>query len=226
MIIQHISPKRSGHNYTREAMQSWLPEATIVDQENFRPKNIRMLDKEPMDVIVLQTRDLLNWTASYVVHLLHNYQLVNKPKQLSPTRMVCVHAWLAISMTFYGVTRYLEYRTGVPVVRIYYDAFTKSEEYRRQVCAELGGVYTEKTLKQVNGSGRGSSFSGLEYNGRGQEMNTLQRYRDVSGDIWLFYVYMFERHHGLLKFYKKHQLPNQDKLEFINQLWKKEISLS
>jgi hypothetical protein len=43
---------------------------------------------------------------------------------------------------------------------ILYNAWFRSQAYRRQVCARLGGRYSERTLGDVPLEGRGSSFDG------------------------------------------------------------------
>lgn len=50
------------------------------------------------------------------------------------------------------------------------------EAYRRRVCAQLGGTYSEKTLKEVPRNATGSSFDGLPRPSYGQMLRQLPKY--------------------------------------------------
>lgn len=48
-----------------------------------------------------------------------------------------------------------------PDMVILYNSWFRDEAYRRQVCARLGGVYSEGTLGEIRSEGGGSSFDGF-----------------------------------------------------------------
>ena len=53
-----------------------------------------------------------------------------------------------------------ERHAAAPESFILYNAWFRSQPYRRAVCARLGGAYSERTLGEVPLEGRGSSFDG------------------------------------------------------------------
>ena len=56
-----------------------------------------------------------------------------------------------------------------------YPLFCKDEEYRRGICTLLGGKYNEDKLNHISSEGKGSSFDGLDYQGKASEMSTDRR---------------------------------------------------
>ena len=61
--IYHIATKRSGHAWTGYMIQSWCPGVSYTERENMP---LSTFVKPPGTcVVILQTRDLLNWYASY-----------------------------------------------------------------------------------------------------------------------------------------------------------------
>jgi hypothetical protein len=106
------------------------------------------------------------------------------------------------------------------VILINYDEFFVSRKYRQCICASLNGEYNEKKLNEVKGTGQGSSFDGLEYNGRGQEMWTLDRYKQVANMKGGMEMY---RHNltvnpGVLEFYIRTENLDENKRKFVNEI--------
>lgn len=64
-------------------------------------------------------------------------------------------------------------------VAIHYDAFVKYPSYRYGVCTTLGGEYSESELNTVPRNGHFSSFDADKFQGRGSEMNVLNRAKDI-----------------------------------------------
>lgn len=208
--LYHIAPKRSGHAFVRRMLDEWLPDVYIEDHENGVPSHFTLTPRDV--VIVLQTWDLLNWLASYAMsYLRRNKMLAGSFTPDTVDRRV--RLWLRIAREWYGVTPHLR---GHRVVRVYYDRFFSSGEYRRQVCRELGGEYSERSLNRVRDNGRGSSFDGTGYDGRGQSMDVLTRYRQLPEVVSGVYRYVFTRRPELLEFYVRYQLPGIDKLRFLH----------
>ena len=62
--INHIVTKRSGSVWVGNMIQSWCPNVSFTKFENVYP--ITFHNAAQSGVCVLQTRDLLNWYASYI----------------------------------------------------------------------------------------------------------------------------------------------------------------
>lgn len=195
-VIYHIAPKRSGHAFVGNMIKSWFDGTLFYfDKENTYPK---LFKPDPQTcIIVLQTRDLLNWYASYF-------------KSVSTPGNKVVEYWWQITREIY----YPEYFRKFNTVEIIYDDFFVSRAYRKAICELLGGEYNETELNRITMNGGGSSFTRDQYDGEAQRMNTLNRYRQVNPSI---YRTLFNRKSGLLDFYKK-ICSDADKLKFVNTL--------
>ena len=60
-------------------------------------------------------------------------------------------------------------------VAISFEAWVTCHDYRRAVSAALGVVFDDSAFGKVGQQGGGSSFDGMVYEGRGHEMNVLDR---------------------------------------------------
>ena len=205
-IFLHISPSRSGHNFIKENLKSW---------KKFHYKNFE--DKNPKDihfdnfkwygnitdvVTVISTRDLLNWLASKIKRI--------REFKKGITLKESIDHWTSISKEFLGITSYQQ-----PSINIYYDHFYESEKYRRNICETIGGTYSEEKINYVSWLGLGSSFDGREYDGKGSEMNVLERYKQIDKDILLRILKMNPE---ALDIYKNGFPLNDDKKEFLTGL--------
>jgi hypothetical protein len=171
--IYQIYPKRAGHAFVGGMVESWFDNAKIVEIENTSPKFFANKYKNKEIIIILQLRSFKNWIASYA-----------KSNSIGKTRRIInknVNWWYNVAKEFYEETNYLkEYNK---VIKIYYDTFFQNKEYRKIVCEALGGTYNENMLNVVTNKGGGSSFDGLSYNGKAQQMNVLKRYEDYNNLI-------------------------------------------
>jgi hypothetical protein len=198
MNVFIIAPSRSGHNWIASMIQSWNPILEIVDLENISPERAADVYNLQSGKVVLVTRDLLNWYASR--------KRGSITYSLSP-----LPPWEQITAEFYYLTQYL---LGYGAVRIKYEDFFTSAEYRHSICDVLGGVYNEKKLGFMPPGGRGSSFSRLEYQGRAQELGTLTRYTQVPARL---YLNLFKNRPDLLDFYYQYQA-TEESLTFLKSL--------
>jgi len=67
-----------------------------------------------------------------------------------------------------------------PDAFILYNSWFGSQAYRRQVCARLGGRYSERTLGEVTGAGGGSSFDGASRPSIRTILGNLGYYRSAA----------------------------------------------
>ena len=66
------------------------------------------------------------------------------------------------------------------VVFIIYDKWFIDIEYRKEISGKLGLEFSDEMLENVPKAGGGSSFDGLKYNDKAQEMNVLNRYKQID----------------------------------------------
>ncbi|HUW89609.1 MAG TPA: hypothetical protein VMV43_03745 [Candidatus Nanopelagicaceae bacterium] len=121
-----------------------------------------------------------------------------------------IEMWTQIAKEFLGITNYVK-----DSIEIYYDDFFRSKNYRKKICSRIGDNYNEKKLNYVPSAGSFSSIDSDLYQGRGQEMKTLERYK-----IW----YTDEINRDFLNFLKGSEAldlymnnfdVNEDKKKFI-----------
>jgi len=198
--ILHIAPSRTGHTWIGQMIQSWCPDSEYHNLENFDPAAATYFSKKDC-VIVLQIRDLLNWYASCLA----------MRDTLEKIHVEWMNGYKKIIQEFY-VPTYLKDHT---VVYVTYDTFFIDQDYRKRVCFELGGIYSEEKLEVIEGYAR-SSFSKYSHNGEAQEMTVLNRYTQVRDNLQA-YRSLFKAHPDLLSVYKKN-CKDVEKRHFIKCL--------
>lgn len=105
-----------------------------------------------------------------------------------------LNIWLFMATEFIGNTN-----TFSSFIKTYYDEFFLSREYRKNICDKVGGTYNESKLNKVTRAGKYSTFDGEKFQGRAQQMNVLERYKEwkPEHDKYLHIL----REHSALDFY-------------------------
>lgn len=201
-IIYHIAPKRSGHALVKHLIREWLPGVCIVDLENKDPGRLRLRDK----TVVLQTRDLLNWTASVIMHKARRRGVEAQYITYRDIHTL-LQAWRAITHEFY-TPKHLPHCT---LCRVKFEHLITQTAYRHRVHNELvvtvagknsiAPIYTENALRRVREDGGGSSFDGRAYDGCAEDMKVMTRYRQLPQGCHRLYQQMFEQNTDLLDLY-------------------------
>jgi hypothetical protein len=88
-----------------------------------------------------------------------------------------VELWKSHAREFVGATSLLQRK-----VCVYYNAWCANEDYRRSVSRQLRLTFTDAGFNQVSDEGGGSSFDGLEYDGKGSQMNVLNRHAQLDAE--------------------------------------------
>jgi hypothetical protein len=182
-------------------MLSWLPGAPLSDLEGWYPDRvIKHFGTEELrkGFIVLQSRDLLNWYASYM-------------RGKWRYRPGAIPSWEFITDE---MLKPHYFKSGYQVIHIQYDEFVVSREYRERVCAELGGEYNEDKLNSVPGAGGGSTFDKFGFVGKGSQMQTRTRYKQVSKQV---YEELFNNRPTLYNYYMQH-CTDGEKRKFVKSL--------
>ena len=86
--------------------------------------------------------------------------------------------WKQHAREFLGQSRYLKQAR----VLINYNRWVSERAYRQGVAAQLGLTFTDAGIHCVQGTGGGSSFDGLHYDGRAGQMRVLERWRVYAED--------------------------------------------
>jgi len=81
--------------------------------------------------------------------------------------------WLAYAKEFLGETNYLTQ----PKICISYNRWVQDREYRRQLAAQLGLVFTDAGVHEVSSRAGGSSFDGTDYAGEARQMDVMSRWQ-------------------------------------------------
>lgn len=169
--ISLLATSRSGHNFIKEVIESWLPGIEFVMLENVLSEHIHQYPTKGTKKLII-IRDFENFLASSLKALGIN----NGTWDVNIDRKI--KAYRSILGEIKEPTNFKNARV------VDYTAFMKNEAYRRELCEELGGTYTEEKLNYVPNEGNGSSFDGFELQGRGQEMRTWERKIEILQTEW------------------------------------------
>ena len=78
---------------------------------------------------------------------------------------------------------YQEYiKTDSDIYFIIYDKWFTDINYRKKISSDLGLEFSDEKFETVPNAGLGSSFDGLKYNGKAQQMNVLKRYEQANNN--------------------------------------------
>jgi len=93
----------------------------------------------------------------------------------APSMQRFIDLWKSHAREMIGMTGVLKRK-----VCIYYNAWYSSEEYRRRISAQLRLTFSDNGLNRVSDEGGGSSFDGLEFDGKGSQMSVLSRHAQLT----------------------------------------------
>lgn len=141
----------------------------FVGEPLFRGGAERLLGSSRKRFTVLVLRDAFNTFAS-----------VRRGKKRWQRRLNTFYRehWKTYARELLGETSYLPEDT----IKVNYNSWFLSEDYRRAVVARFGFEYTEQGLDEVPQYGGGSSFSGQEFHNRATDMDVLNRWRHYVDD--------------------------------------------
>jgi len=189
--ITTLAMARSGHNFVLQNVLSWLDNHQRYVHHNLEsidPARLTTNHLKHGGIKLLIYRDFDDWLAS----------LIMKSYKNRPTRSMndiptyidnnCKKYWAVIQEV-----KSPKYYT--PRTVIHYDEFVESRKYRQKICDELKGAYSEDRLDYVPPNGFHSSFDGKKYQGKGSQMNVLDRVSDImKTDHKDFYLKMMKEY--------------------------------
>lgn len=120
--------------------------------------------KKQYDVVIM--RDIYNWFASSIVRgmSIHNTRKLNK----------YIDLWYCLAREATGKINSLPFKK----IFVSYNRWFTSEAYRKQLAKDLGLKYSDETINKI--PLRGSTFDGLAYQDKAQEMKVLERWQMLS----------------------------------------------
>jgi hypothetical protein len=155
---------RSGHH----AVIHWIKsnsDLNIVDIEN---GDIETGDRDHQSIILL--RNPYNWFASWLASV-RGWRSSGNIEDMTPR---WIELWKKMGRDVAGETSFLSNAT-----HILYDNWFSNNNYRSYVASELGlGLEDHGLLAVVSGS----TWDGVQFNGRAQEMDVLNRWKILEHD--------------------------------------------
>jgi len=231
-----IASSRSGHNYIKNNILSWLGlswndtrteldvNGVMYDNwENGSPNCIEgklnrldiNLSKDKL-LCVLLIRDYLNWLASYAI-MVHETFLdhpewneSDHPEENEVIKVI-IGNWEDIVKEYYGVTNYIP-----NVVKVNYDQFFVDVDYRKNICKQIGAEFNDDRLNIITTQGGGSSFDRLDYQSKAQSMNPFNRYEEILETEYRdHYLNLLKSNPSALDLYEKYFDIDDKKKKFI-----------
>lgn len=140
--------------------------------------NIKYIDNsERINILLL--RDAYNFIASRM-KMLESIKMANVTNPIQKISMEKVTSlWKSYAKEYLGITNYLS-----NTILINYDEWFSKKNYRNELILKIFQENDNKDIgiNDVPENGRGSSFDGLNYNGKAQEMNVLERRKFYKED--------------------------------------------
>lgn len=144
------------------------PISSLVDVKVNIDKFNSIISRCSSVFFLIVNRDPYNWAASCL-------NRVGSDTKLQIDNLIV--AWKELVKESFGETSTLPY----DVYPINYNKWFLYSDYRRNICDDLGLIFTDDGLNDVLNNGGGSSFDKLGFNGRAQDMDVLNRYKKFIG---------------------------------------------
>ena len=150
---------------------------TIKDSIEDAGKTFLSLDK-PIVVI----RDFRNWVASCIRMALRDDKIIEHVIDSESIRKYRDHIINYTEKEYYYIL---------------YNLWATSKDYRRQICNDLGRVFTDAAKDQLSIFGGGSSFSGMKHLKTASAMDVNNRYKEMESHP--YYEMMLSKYEDVLK---------------------------
>ena len=163
-ILSQIDNVKFYPRLPEEPIETEYSGNTLIRYEDIQLSKYR--DENNGDVIMIgMLRNPWNMMASQVQWGLYNVPLYKRKKR-------AIQIWNEY---------YDEYITQESdIIFIIYDKWFTDIEYRKGISMKLGLTFSDEKFENVPRAGSGSSFDGIMYDGKAQQMNVLNRYKEVN----------------------------------------------
>ncbi|MCP6763131.1 MAG: hypothetical protein NHB32_31135 [Fischerella sp. CENA71] len=235
-VLNNIKPYTdpyltTGFNNNWDKQSDWL---VHIDSENV--EQIRNLHKhclvigfQDFNIINLNDgRDIILERQKTVGESLKSFNILilrdpfnllasrwNKPGPITHNLLMnddkTLDMWEIYAEEYLGITNILNFK-----VPINYNLWFSSIEYRKDLSAQFGLSFADDGINVVpkSSGGHGSSFDGTSYDGKGNKMKVLERWKTCQHDK-LFHE-VFRERHKLATLYRK-IFPHDSELESFMQ---------
>ncbi len=153
----------------REELQDWRGGNLIVGLEDHEPSVSPILGDDVPTRTLLLLRHPEQLFSSRLRHAWH-VEMPAFPRENNAVMQRMVAVWKMHARCFLGQGDACPGRVAVS-----YDAWVADRDYRAAICGALGIGFDDGAFGKVSPYGGGSSFDGMDYQGRGQQMNVLDR---------------------------------------------------
>ncbi len=185
MKICMLGIRRSGNSPIRNWINEQFPSSIQVinapanvleDVSQFGDKDLvisfeelapNFLDSLECDHKALILRDPFNLFATRTKHY---DALSSKKRWINP---MVTDLWSMYADVFLGKHE--------GIICISYNKFVTDAKYRKWLSKKLGGTFGDLSLSYVDDNGQGSSFDGVDFDGRAAEMPVLSRWEHYAG---------------------------------------------
>lgn len=160
-----------------------------ITDKNFAKKHDLYLGKTEQRYDVIIIRDPFNLLAS---------RLQKGYTSIKSNQNTVIDLWIAYAKEYLGETQFLQNNK----IGINYNQWFLDVAYRQQIASRLNLEFSDAGLEKVKGQGGGSSFDGLEFQGKASNMDVLGRWKNFASD----------------DLYKK-MLDNQELVEYAEKIF-------
>lgn len=204
-------------------LSSWLPYNIIHQFEGIPPRmyNERVRrdvwhggppGENPV-IVLFNIRDFLNFSASWIKHLINANILADNVFKRS---LGGIDIWYEIAMEAFGDTHIIKDPKHV----LFYDQMVESEAERRFVCSQLGGVYNENYINKVPPGTPGSSFDKFSYQGSGSQMKVLERWKWFLSEEGNSFISCLHERREVVEYYSERCIMTEGQQELVNYILK------
>jgi hypothetical protein len=185
-IIEHLNNYTFQNNLNMQgAPTDTIPKGNKNIIYSLENKTKDTSSKTP-DKRILILRDPLNWTASIIKRRGNMSFYKNK-------KLIKDNECLEFYKDYYNKYKSKEY------YGINYNKWFSSSEYRREIEADFGFDKNDKSMTKVLKYGSGSSFDGNKFDGKAQNMKTLERWQKFKDHPIILKIQTDEEFKEILK---------------------------
>jgi hypothetical protein len=142
-----------------------------LETEELMEDRDKLLGTSGNIVRMLLLRDFYNWIASRI----RQWENADTDRDVDANILL----WITYAKEFVGETSYLR---DSNVINITYNRWVTDESYRAGLLGRLGVPVKDNSNNFVPGVGGGSSFDGVQFKDRPEEMDTGERWRYLLED--------------------------------------------
>lgn len=154
---------------------------SLINIETPHPDHVKTVwSKFKPDYLITIHRDVYNWGASSWKRGWNPLEPHHKPmtRRMNTPQPTCMENYISYMRHALGDECLID--DPYKCLMINYDLWFMDNQYRREIIEGLGCEFTDHGFSEVIDFGEGSSFDGLKFDGNGDKMSVLERWRDID----------------------------------------------